>query len=373
MTLAQLRYLLAIVDAGMNITVAAERANATQPGLSKQLKQLEDQLGLRIFVRRGRNLERLTPAGEEIIRRARIIVAEADNIRTFAANQTDEIGSLHIETTHIQALHVLPEALAALRLSFPKLDITLGFGADADDAEQRLRLPDLRLFSTDGARPIGDIAIPLYHWNPVAVVRPDHALLQRPGPVTLEALAAYPLITYDNSRTAPLSIARTFLNAGLSPRFAFTVRDANLIKSSARNGSGIGLVAEMAVDPSADHDLRVIPLAGLLPRCTTWAVLRRDCVLRDCLVHLLSSLSGFTALTIRRTISGDAPAEGLATTTRSWSDLAHSLGQPKLPEKPRLVHRTTVPTALHVPPSASAALPRQHYLEGREGRKVMPI
>ncbi len=173
MTLAQLNYLLAIVDAGLNITLAAERVNATQPGLSKQLRQLEERLALRLFVRRGRNLERLTPEGDEVVRRARAIVAEVENIRTFAVSRrTEQGGSLHVETTHIQALHVLPEALAALRARFPTLDVTLGFSADAADAEQRLRGADLRLFSTDGGRPAGDIAIPLYHWNPVALVDP---------------------------------------------------------------------------------------------------------------------------------------------------------------------------------------------------------
>lgn len=326
MTLAQLRYLLAIVDAGLNITVAAERANATQPGLSKQLKRLEDELALSIFVRRSRNLERLTPAGEEIVRRARILVNEADNIRTFAASQrTARNGSLRIETTHIQALYVLPEALAALSTKFPAVDVRLGFAADADDAEQRFRSVDLRLFSSNGARPAGEIAIPLYHWSPVAIVRPDHPILQEKDNITLKALAQYPLITYDNSRTAPLSIARTFIEAGLSPRFAFTARDANLIKASVRNGAGIGLIAEMAAAPGTNGGLEVIPLAGLLPRCTTWAVLRQDCVLRDYLVYLLSLLSGLTPAMIRRAVTGEALPEAMFATIRSWPEMTPSL------------------------------------------------
>jgi len=324
-TLAQLRYLLAIVDAGLNITVAAARVNATQPGLSKQLRHLEEQLELRLFIRRSRNLERLTPAGEEIVRRARIIVGEADDIRKFALSQrTGQDGSLHIETTHIQAVHVLPEALADLRAQFPTLDVTLGFAADADDASERFRSVDLRMFSTDGARPAGEIAIPLYHWNPVAIVRPDHPIALQSAPVTLEALAAFPLITYDNSKTASLSMARTFIEAGLSPRFAFTVREASMIKASVRSGTGVGLLAEMAIDAEADRDLRVVPLTGLLPRCTTWAVLRRDCVLRDCLLHLLSALSGLTPLMIRRLIAGDAEPDAIFAAVRTWPEAATS-------------------------------------------------
>lgn len=365
MTLAQLKYLLAIVDAGLNITLAAERVNATQPGLSKQLKHLEDLLGLRLFVRHGRNLERLTPAGEEIVSRARTIVAKAENIRTFAASQrTGEGGSLHVETTHIQALHVLPEALAALRAQFPTLDVTLGFSADAHDAEQRLGSADLRLFSTDGGRPARDIALPLYHWNSVAVVRPDHPLLRSGKPVTLESLAAFPLITYDTSRTAPLSIAKTFANAGLSPRFAFAVRDANLIKATVRGDGGVGLIAEMAVDPAADHDLRVLSLAGLLPRCTTWAVLRRDCVLRDSLLHLLASLSGLTPMTIRRAVSGDMPFEAVFTTVRSWPEVAHALGRMGVGEmpRPRPLRRVGLSPVPHVLPGGAQPEPRHRYM-----------
>ncbi|QJU58356.1 LysR family transcriptional regulator [Sphingomonas sp. AP4-R1] len=360
MTLAQLRYLLAIVDAGLNITVAAERVNATQPGLSKQLRQLEEQLELRLFVRRSRNLERLTPAGEEIVRRARIIAGEADDIRKFALSQrTAQDGSLHIETTHIQALFVLPDALTSLRAQFPTLDVTLGFAADVDDASERFRSVDLRMFSTDGSRPTGEITIPLYHWNPVAIVKTDHPIARQSVPITLEMLAAFPLITYDHSKTAPLSMARTFVEAGLSPRFAFTVREANLIKASVRSGTGIGLLAEMAVDAEADRDLHVIPLAGLLPRCTTWAVLRRDCVLRDCLVHLLSSLSGLTPLVIRRLIAGDVEPDAVFANVRTWSD-ATALPRAKSWEGARPIHLVPTQDLAGAPRSAISTPTRQY-------------
>lgn len=306
MTLSQLRYLLAIVDAGLNISLAAEQVNATQSGLSKQLKQLEDELALQLFVRRGRNLDRLTEAGAEIVERARAIVAEAGNIRTFAASQRSGArGSLFIETTHIQAQFVLPATLGALRARFPEVDVTLGFAADANDVGRRNPDADLVLFSTDGRVPAGDVTIPLYQWDPVAVVPRAHPLAVHEGPITLAVLAAYPLITYDTSRTAPLSIARTFLEAGLAPRFAYTVRDAGVTKAAVRDGIGIGLLAEMAVDEAADPDLAIIPLRDLFPRCTAWAVLKRDRVLRDHVAFLASSLSGLPEITIQRMVSGN--------------------------------------------------------------------
>jgi LysR family cys regulon transcriptional activator len=306
MTLAQLRSLLGIVDAGFNVSLAAERANATQSGFSKQLKQLEDDLALSLFDRRGRSLERLTPAGEQIVARARAIVAEAGNIRAFAANQRTGVrGALFIETTHIQAQFVLPDALAALRARFPEVDVSLGFAADADDLGRRNPDADLVIFSTDGRMPAGDVAIPLYRWDPVALVPRGHALAALPAPPTLAALAAWPLITYDTSRTAPLSIASSFTDAGLEPRFAYTVRDAGVTKGAVRKGLGVGLLAEMAVDTSADPDLQAIPLSGLFPRCTAWVLLRRDRVLRDYAAFLAGALSGLSPLTVQRIAFGE--------------------------------------------------------------------
>jgi DNA-binding transcriptional LysR family regulator len=324
MTLAQLRYLLAIVDAGLNITVAAARINATQPGLSKQLKQLEEQLGLKVFVRHGRNLERLTEAGEEIVERARIIVAEADNIRALVANRrAGESGSLHVETTQIQAQFVLPEALMALKARFPQVDVSLGFSADGDDVWRRCPQSDFVMFSTDGRTPAGDVAIPLYSWDPVAAVPNGHPLASRTGPMTLAELARYPLITYDTSSNAPLSIARTFLEAGLGPRFAYTIRNAGVTKAAVRSGLGVGLLAEMAIDPGTDDDLQVIPLAGLFPRCIAWAVLRRDRVLRDYVAYLLAILSGLSARTIQRLAEGDIVEHGA--TPPLWSERVATL------------------------------------------------
>lgn len=323
MTITQLRYLLTIVDRGLNITAAAEHVNATQPGLSKQLKQLEDELQLQLFVRRSRNLERLTPAGEEIVRRARKIVAEAENIKKFALNQhSDQDGSLTIETTHVQARYVLPEALAELRKQYPLLEINLSYSADESDSDRRAGSVDVRLFSTDGRRPTGDVAIPLYQWDQVAIARADHPIFDRPRQITLDALAAFPLLTYDNSPTARLSVARTFTDAGLAPRFVFTARDADLIKMSVRHGTGVGIIAEMAVDASADRDLRALPLAGLLPRCTAWAVLPRDSVLRKHLVELLCLLSGLSQATIKHLVAGDNAEETDHATVRHWSDPA---------------------------------------------------
>lgn len=308
MTLAQLRYLIAIVDAGLNITLAAERTNATQPGLSKQLKQLEGELGLRLFVRRGRSLDSLTETGRSIVARARTILTEANGIAAYAAEQRQGgSGLLSIATTHIQAQFVLPDALAALRRRFPDIDVRLGFGIEDGGGSDPAAGPDadFRMFSTDGRTPGRGIAIPLFHWDPVAIVPAGHPLATDRRAPTLERLAAFPLVTYDTSTTAPLSITRTFTDAGLSPRFAFTVRDGATTKAAVRSGAGVGIIAEMAIDPR-EAGLAVIDLGGLFPRCTTWAVLHRDRVLRDHTAFLLGQLSGLSTRAIKLIADGEA-------------------------------------------------------------------
>lgn len=313
MTLAQLRYLLAIVDAGLNITLAAERSHATQPGLSKQLKQLESELGLRLFVRRGRSLDKLTAAGETVVTRARSILAEVGGITSYAADQRrGASGLLRIETTHIQAEFVLPAALAALRERFPNVDVSLMLGVDTSSGDPRASEADFMMYSTDGRVPGRDVAIPLYTWDPVAIVPPVHPLADPDTALTLASLARFPLVTYDTSQLAPLSITSTFHTAGLHPRFAYAVRDGTATKAAVRNGLGVGILAEMALSP-ADADLVSRPLEGLFPRCVTWAVLPRDKVLRDYTVHLLSLLGRMSPRAIEGAAAGEsigrAPAE----------------------------------------------------------------
>lgn len=155
MTLTQLRYLVAIADAELNITLAASRVHATQPGLSKQLKQLEDELGFLLFVRKGRSLESVTPAGTEVIARARAVLAEANNIRTYAANQRRESqGQLILTTTHTQARFVLPPAVAAIKQAYPQVSVHLQQAGEAD-ALDRLNQgdADIAIISTAGESP----------------------------------------------------------------------------------------------------------------------------------------------------------------------------------------------------------------------------
>ncbi|HSX63690.1 MAG TPA: LysR family transcriptional regulator [Pseudoxanthomonas sp.] len=292
MTLTQLRYLVAIADADLNITLAAARVHATQPGLSKQLKQLEDELGFLLFVRKGRSLEAITPAGGEVIERARAVLAEANNIRTYAANQRRESqGQLILATTHTQARFVLPPAIARIKRDYPQVSVHLQQAGES----QALDLlsqgdADIAVISTAGDEPQAGIAVPLYRWRRLVLVPRGHALDQagsRPG---MGELARQPLISYESSTRPESSLQRAFASVGLEPIIALTALDADLIKTYVRTGLGVGLLAEMAVNAS-DTDLRAWPAPKEVAECIAWAVLPRERVLRDYaleLVHVLA-------------------------------------------------------------------------------------
>lgn len=287
MTLTQLRYLVAIADSGLNITQAAERVHATQPGLSRQLKQLEDELGFQLFVRKGRSLDSVAPAGVPVIAHARKVLAEVANIRSYAANERGEAsGRLLLATTHTQARYVLPPAIAAITRAFPQVSVDLLASGDAE-VLAHLDQADLALISTAGGTPQGGVAIPLYRWRRVLLVPRGHPLAGLQHPPSLAELARHPLISYESSTRADSSLQRAFASAGVAPRVALTARDANLIKTYVRAGLGAGLLAEMALTGGEDADLRVLPAPAQIPECTTWAVVPRGRVLRDYALDLL--------------------------------------------------------------------------------------
>lgn len=292
MTLTQLRYLVAIADSGFNITQAAEKVHATQPGLSKQLKQLEDELGFQLFLRKGRSLEGVAPAGVKVIEHARRILAEAANIRSYAANERGEYsGRLLLATTHTQARYVLPKVIAELTRRYPKVSVDLFAAGDAEVLD-KLGEADFGLISTAGSPPpTSGMAVPLFRWQRVLLVQKTHPLASLGRPPTLAELARHPLISYESSTLPESSMQRAFAAAGVAPSIAMTARDANLIKTYVRTGMGAGLLAEMAVGGREDDDLRVIAAPPELPECITWAVVPRGRVLREYALVLLHGLA----------------------------------------------------------------------------------
>lgn len=288
MTLAQLRYLLAIVDANLNITTAADRMNATQPGLSKQIKSLEDELGFQIFVRRGKSLDRLSPAGAKIVERARVILSEAASIRALAANERGESGGeLIIGTTQTQARCILPSALKRLKVDYPAVNVRLNFFTEADRVLSAPQTADILIASASDWPETSDLVVPLYQWRRIALVPKDHPLAEREGPLRLADLAPFPLIGYESALGSHASVADAFSEAGAPAEFAYATHDTEVIKTYVRTGLGVGLLAEMASD---DQDLVRLPVEGL-PSCNAYALLRRDRVVRDYVVDFLANLA----------------------------------------------------------------------------------
>lgn len=280
MKLHQLRYLAAVAQSGLNITAAAHKLHTSQPGVSKQIKLLEDELGFQIFVREGRNLTRITPAGQQVIERALHILQEAQSIRDLSTELRDEgKGSLSIGTTHTQARYVLPDVIRQFRGRYPQVRLNLHQGTSEQIAEMVAsdRI-DCAIATGSEARFAELTLLPCYRWHRTVIVPKGHALAGG-GKLTLRALSAYPLISYTFSFTGPSSLHEAFARAGLIPNVAITARDADVIQTYVRLGLGVGIVAHMAIDP-ADPDLVAIDASHVFAAHTTWLGFRRGTLLR---------------------------------------------------------------------------------------------
>ncbi|HXY76372.1 MAG TPA: HTH-type transcriptional regulator CysB [Steroidobacteraceae bacterium] len=280
MKLHQLRYLAAVAQSGLNITAAAQKLHTSQPGVSKQIKLLEDELGFQIFVREGRNLTRITPAGQQVIERALRILQEAQSIRQLSSELRDEgKGSLSIGTTHTQARYVLPDVIREFRGRYPQVRLNLHQGTSEQIAEMVASDRIDCAIATGSEQLFGDLTLlPCYRWHRTVIVPKGHALADGTR-LSFKALADYPLITYTFSFSGPSSLHEAFARAGLTPNIAITARDADVIQTYVRLGLGVGIVANMAVD-AHDPDLTPIDAAHLFPAHTTWIGFRRGTLLR---------------------------------------------------------------------------------------------
>ncbi len=286
MTLQQLRYLLGIADSGLNITAAAERLYTSQPGISKQLKLLEQELGIQLFTRKGKSHAAITPAGHEVIARARRILREVENIRSLASDMSQEQeGTLAIATTHTQARYVLPEVIKEFRDRYPKVSLELHQGTSEQIAELVASNRVDFAIATGSKQLFPELALlPCYQWDRIVLVPRDHELAASDEPLTIEKLARYPLVTYVFSLTGESSFKKAFTSKGLEPNVVFTARDADIIKTYVRMGMGVGIVAAMAWECQDKEDLVALDAEGLFPRVTTWMGYRRDSVLRGYMV-----------------------------------------------------------------------------------------
>lgn len=282
MKLQQLRYIWEVAQRDFKVSATAESLFTSQPGISKQIRLLEEELGVEIFNRNGKNFVSLTPAGERIVAIAGEVLAKSHDIRQIADEYLDrDVGVLSIATTHTQARYALPKVLRSFIDRHPSIRLTINQGTPVQIAEQVSRgLVDLAIAteSTDLLENL--VTLPCYQWNRSVLVPHDHPLAKA-TPLTLESLAAYPIITYTFGFTGRSQLDRAFEKAGLSPQLALTAVDADVIKTYVRLGLGIGIVAHMAYDPNTDTDLTALEVSHLFAPSTTRIALRRDMFLRS--------------------------------------------------------------------------------------------
>ena len=282
MKLQQLKYLLAIVDNGLNITAAADRLYTSQPGVSKQLKLLEEELGLQLFTRKGKSLHHVTRAGEQVLKRARMIMAEVDEIRCLAADfYQEEEGTLTVAATNTQARYVLPNIIRELRSLYPNVNLNLHQGTSEQIADMITRDQVDFAIASGGDRLFGDLLrLPGYHWDRTVLVPNDHDLTKLEREVTLYDLAQYPLVSYVFNFDDEKSLRGTFAKYDLKANIVFTARDADIIKTYVHMGLGVGIVAGMAYESHDQENLTAIPVNGIFQRSTTWIGFRKNTVLR---------------------------------------------------------------------------------------------
>jgi LysR family cys regulon transcriptional activator len=279
--LQQLRYLTAIVRNNLNISAAAESLYTSQPGISKQLRLLEEELGVELFSRNGKHLTEMTPIGRQIISKAEGILREVNNIQILAEEYRDDRrGSLTMATTHTQARYVLPPIIKQFRERYPAVTLQVHQGSPVQIAELvRSGEVDFAI-ATESLELFDDLVMmPCYVWQRCVLVPCGHPLVELER-LTLQDVAQYPLVTYVFGFTGRSQLDEAFRNARLKPIVAFTATDADVIKTYVRLGMGVGIVARMAYDPGQDLDLVQLDASHLFVANITKIGFRRGMFLR---------------------------------------------------------------------------------------------
>jgi LysR family cys regulon transcriptional activator len=305
--LQQLRFLCAIVDHGLNVTDAAEALFTSQPGISKQVRLLEEELGVRVFVRQGKRFTGLTPAGEALVATARRALGEIENLKRVGAEfRNDDAGTLAIATTHTQARYVLPPILQGFAERYPRIRLVLRQGNPVQVAEHTLRGDvDVGIATESIAGYSELVTLPCYQWNRCLLVPRGHPLAKA-KPLTLAAIARHPIVTYDFAFTGRSQINAAFDSAGLSPNVVLTALDADVIKTYVELGMGVGIVAEMAYDPARDARLVALPADHLFAPSTTRLAIRRGAFLRG---YVYDFIARFAPALDRATVAAALAAD----------------------------------------------------------------
>jgi LysR family transcriptional regulator, cys regulon transcriptional activator len=300
MKLQQLRYILEVAQRELKVSAAAETLYTSQPGVSKQIRLLEQELGVEIFQRNGKQLTAITPPGKAILAIAQRILRDVENIRRVATDYTSEArGSLSIATTHTQARYVLPPVINAFVARYPEVSLHMHQGSPQQIAGMVAGGEVDLAIATEALELFEDVVLlPCYQWNRCVVVPPEHPLLAE-SPLTLETMARYPVVTYVFGFTGRSMLDRAFTARGLKPNVVLTATDAEVIKTYVGLGLGVGIIATMAFDPEHDKDLRAIDAAHLFDPSTTSIGIRRGTYLRG---YLYAFIELFAAQLTREVV-----------------------------------------------------------------------
>jgi LysR family cys regulon transcriptional activator len=281
MKLQQLRYLREVAKCGLNLSEAAESLHTSQPGISKQIRQLEDELGVDILVRNGKRVVDVTEPGRVILGIAERILQDTENLTQVAGEFRDQAaGTLTIATTHTQARYSLPKVVSAFKRRYPKVRLTLKQGNPPQIAEMVLAGEADIAIATEALDNYPKLlALAGYQWRHCVVMPDPHPLLKEKR-ITLEALARYPIVTYDPAFAGRSHIDDAFKAQGLTPDIVLSAVDSDVIKTYVELGLGIGIISARAYDEKRDRPLRAVEVGHLFGTMTTRIAVRRGAALR---------------------------------------------------------------------------------------------
>lgn len=300
MNIQQLRYIQEVARRGLNVSDAADALFTSQPGVSKQIRLLESELGIEIFVRHGKRLVDITEPGRAVLAIAERVLHDLGNLQQVGEEFANEAsGSLSIATTHTQARYVLPRVVRDFMQRYPQVRLSLHQGNPRQVCEMVLDGTADIAIATEAIADYDDLVmLPCYQWNRCVVATPRHPIL-RESPLTLEAIARYPIITYDDAFTGRSHINKAFLGRGLKPNVVLTAIDSDVIKKYVELDLGVGILARMAYDLEEDRKLGMADASHLFESSTTRIGLRRRAWLR---AYVYAFIEGFAPHLTRRMV-----------------------------------------------------------------------
>lgn len=326
MKLRQLSYIHEVARRGLNVTAAADALYTSQPGVSKQIRMLEEELGVDIFVRNGKHLSEITPAGKRILEYTDRVLNEVENIKSIAEEFRDtDRGDLSIATTHTQARYALPPVIQRFKARFPRVSLHLHQGSPQQIAKMAAEGQVDFAIATEALEHFEQLVmLPCYHWNRTILVKPGHPLTQI-SKLQLRDIADYPVVTYTFGFTGRSKLDQAFAAHGLRPDVVLTAADADVIKTYVRLGLGVGIVADMAYDPKEDADLVSLRADHLFEPSTTHIGFRRGLFLRGYMYEFMQTFASHLSSDLIDAVAAVPDHEDRSRKAREVIDSMHLL------------------------------------------------